>query len=241
MKHFFDWIKGFFTKKRPHGFLWATPSDMSQVAVTIYRWDTVHRDGTRLHSVNVHRHPGTIRQDLRPIVAQHYGISAARYRELLKEAKFIAGDGKIRILKSRLINDPDPVLQKAHVQLKATRPFGADPQDTWFASYWNLVDGVWLFHTFEDSCIRATLGHVLEHADSEQINIKGYRNAGITIDRDDASITYALFRDSYGILGVVPENWETDGEIPDELMEEMPFQPPKRPRPPYSIRSRIVI
>jgi len=227
------WFKSLFRKPRHHKFLWNPPAvDRDTVEVSVFRWDHKHPDGTRVHYLTVCCHAknqsGWIPA---ATVTRHNGISATQYRELLRSAH--TGDGKILIVKSHLFNNPSPDFLETTVNLSMFHDPG---MDTWTASYWNLVNGVWLHRTHESSCIRAILGHVLEHSASEKIQISGYRGAGITIDRDDASITYALFRDQYGILGINPDNWHSDG---DEFKENFPDFAPPPPPTPNMIKRRI--
>lgn len=219
-------VKSWFWKPHHHKWLWnAGPNvDPSKVEVTIYRYETRFQDGTAMHSVKICKHAKNTSGWIPPADHRYEikGISASRYRELLRGLHLTGGN--IHVIKSRIQATDDESLNKTTVVLDPSH----DPSmDTWIASYWTLVDGVWLHNTYENSCIRATLGHVLDHSKDPQIAISGYRNAGLTIDRDEAAITYALFRDSYGILGVIPNNWYDDDELLGTLPDEMKTPPPR--------------
>lgn len=215
--------------KRVHHHNWSwNPLDTDAVGpdgLMVFRYDVIFPDGTVLHKVrmfgeSVTQKFGYHRLQKRPELEQ-VGVSYQEYRKMLRDMR-LEYPGKVRVIKSRIRSGPDhDTIQKATIRLDGHHD---SAMDTWEAVYWILVGKVWLRQTFQDANIRAVFGHLLEHSTDDNIQVWGYYDAGIQVDRNEMAITMALFRDSYGILGLIPENWEQDGaDLPDAFSPSQPI------------------
>lgn len=179
-------------------------NDIGSGIFCITRYEIKNQDGTIQTDVIgswVSGRPYWCIEDLN--VIQH-GVDAQQYRKMLIELiDETMGEVQLVLRKVPLLTVRDNKQQ--------TRMVYRPGRNDWLVETWKQNGNrcVCLSDSFTHP--HEAFGWISCNVDEgEVLHISGHKGAGKILKVNETDFTYLLFRDPFGILGIVPENWEED-------------------------------